>query len=365
MYVLNGVNTAPRINSIISPIKPLSTAASTGTAPVSSTAVLSVTPTNNAVAAYLQKFGLAYDPTDPFAGNYTTIANNNVPPSAPSDIRTTIESCLRARGILYYKKTPGDCALPSAPTSSSLKTGISITESSLGTVSALGTAGILSLGAAGTALSVATAGVGLAAVPILYIMQHHQAAVATEQSTICSVAEMVNQAIPATDYQVKTGAMSPNDGNTMMQYICQNAIQGLDSIKKTCNAACVYEACLRAHMDFAKVYYPGISPITQNHPVAPGTQSPQAPASFNQGLVRTPTMTVKPPFNPVATAVVPTAGVATPTVSATGSTNPVNVAPAAGTAGMPTTVPTGTVTFPVWELVIVAVAIIAAFFLLR
>lgn len=368
--ILNGygagyVSTVPRINSIISPVKPLPTI-QTANNPVATTSTLVVTPTNSAVAAYLQKFGIAYNPTDPFAQNYITISNNNVPPSAPSNIRTTIECCLRARGILYYKSTPGDCALPSKPSGiGGVKLGMQIGESSLGTVSALGTAGIIGLGGAATALSVATLGVGLAAVPILAIVQHHQAAVATEQATICQVAEMVNQAIPTIDYQVQQGQASPNDGITLMQYVCQNAIQGLDSIRKTCNAACVYEACLRAHMDFSKVFYPVISPVTGNHPVAPGTPSIQSPASFPKGTTTAPTLTVKPPFNTVATAIVPQSPVANPTIGATGNTMPINVAPAAGTAAMPTTIPPGTVTFPVWELVVVVIAIIAAFWVLK
>lgn len=371
--ILNGTTayrqtylTTPRINAIISPIKPLSTQAiATAGSPVSTPSNTIVTPTNSAVAAYLQKFGLAYNPNDQFAQNYQTIANNETPPNAPKDIRTTIESCLRARGILYYKSKPGDCALPSMPSSSTVKTGIQITESSLGAASTLGTLGVAGLAGATTALSVATLGVGLAAIPVLAIVQHHAAAVATEQATICNVAEMVNQAIPTADYQVQTGQLSPNDGITMMQYITQNAIQGLDTIKKSCNAACVYEACLRAHMDFSKIYYPSISPIASQHPVAPGTPNDQTPAGFNRGIVSAPTMSVKPPFNPIATAPTLPSPVSTPSIGALGNTNPTTVTPAPGTAAMPTVIHAGQITFPIWEVVVIAVALLAAFFLLR
>jgi hypothetical protein len=234
------------------------------------------------VQQWLQSFGLQYIANDPYSSYYANIAAGNIPAGAPSTTANLIEACLRARGVLYYKNKPGDCGAPSKVNPSKVKTAIQLSESSLGAVSALSSAGIIGLGAGTAVLGAATFGIGLAAAPILAIVQHHQQAVATEQSDLCSVSQAANQAIPQIDQLVISGQADPHAAADLMESVCLNLKQGLDSIKKKCNAACIYEGVLQAHVDFARKVYPLLSPIKTS--IAPTGVSSQTVASASTAI---------------------------------------------------------------------------------
>jgi hypothetical protein len=245
------------------------------------------------VQQWLALVGGVYYPSDPFASQYPTIAVNEKPAKAPAGTEFLIEACLRYRGIIYWKSKPGDCGTATKQSAGAAAKTLQLSEAALGTTSALSTGGVIALGAGvSAALGVATLGIGLAAAPILAITQHHAQAVKTEQATICGVTQQANQTIPAIDAAVASGQISAAQGVDYMNSLCNNLLQGLDTIKKTCNAACVYEAVLRAHLDFASIYYPAIAPQSNllNGLALPATSSSLAPASAAVGVVtnRTP-----------------------------------------------------------------------------
>ena len=165
---------------------------------------------------------------------------------------------LRARGLIYYKKTPGDCGSGNAPSSgfsSGQIVGLS-GQAASGVIGGLGVAGVLTGPATlgiGTAVSLAVAGIS-------EIFSHHATAVADEQSTICSVVNYFNPVCRQIDNAVANGQISPDQGVTYMRQVTQQAINGLQTIYKKCNAACYYIGYLRAHADFVSTFYPYLSP---------------------------------------------------------------------------------------------------------
>lgn len=205
-------------------------------------------------------------PNVPDDSQYAIVARRNKPASAPSDFPIACEAMLRARGLIYYKNNPGDCGAPPpvAGFGSGQIVGLSGTAAS-GVIGGLGAAGAIS-GAAtlgiGTAITLAVAG-------IEGIFAHHAQAVANEQSTICAVAGYFNPLIKQIDNAVRSGAITASEGVVFMQQIAQQAINGLSSIMKVCNAACVYVGVLKAHIDFVSYFYPKISP-----PISIGANNP-------------------------------------------------------------------------------------------
>lgn len=221
-----------------------------------------MTTNGNAVQAYMAKANLSsfYDPNDPLNSVYANlVAQYQTTPGNP-----LIESCLRARQIFYWKNTPGDC-----PKQSSVAGGVGpqVAKSGLlaaGTLTSLASAGVFG-GAAGAtgfaaevssiavsgAFAAATAGIGLALVPVFMILAHHKAAVAKEQATLCEISAFATQGFQAV-------AAANVDWKTRQQYFTQIASQALgsaDSIKKTCNAACVYEGAIKALRDlYIQIY---------------------------------------------------------------------------------------------------------------
>jgi hypothetical protein len=142
-----------------------------------------------------------------------------------------------------------------------------------GAIGGLGAAGVISGPATlgiGTAISFAVAG-------IEDIFQHHAQAVANEQSTICNVAGYFNPLLKQIDSAVASGQITDQEGIAAIRQISDQAIAGLQSIYKPCNAACVFQAILRAHKDFVGYYYPILSPRTTFTAQAPG----QAPSTYN------------------------------------------------------------------------------------
>jgi hypothetical protein len=203
----------------------------------------------------------------PDDSQYRLVALRNKPAGAPQDFPAVCEAMLRARGLIYWKNNPGDCGAPPPPQgfSSGQIVGLSGAAAS-GVVGGLGAVGTIS-GAATLGISTA---VTLAVAGIESVFAHHAQAVANEQATICAVAGYFNPLIRQIDAAVRSGQISPSQGVTYMQQVAQQAINGLAGIVKTCNASCVYQAILKAHIDFANYFYNAIAP-SQIYPNNPGS----------------------------------------------------------------------------------------------
>lgn len=218
----------------------------------------------------------------------SNVAQNSVPPSAPSTFVTACTASLIIRGILYFKNTPGDCGTP---------TQLNLTASQA--TSAIGGVAVGIASMAGAALP----GIGAAVNAIATIFANHAKAVATEQSTICAVANVINQVIPYYDALVRAGKISPSTAYAGMQNFLNQVNAQLAAIEKTCDAACVYQGILKAHSAFVQTYWPQIAPpqVSSHAPGAPpvsitapggvvtvGTSSPlpkQNPAQGQAGHV--------------------------------------------------------------------------------
>lgn len=187
-----------------------------------------------------------------------SVAGNSIPNSAPADFALVCQASLIARGIIYFKSVPGDCGT---------QTPLDLENSQLA-----GESGKIAIGIASMA-GASLPGIGVAVSVIQQIFANHAAAVATEQATICKVALVINQVIPYYDGQVRAGNISPSTAYAGMQNFLAQVTEQLDAIKKTCDAACVYEGILSAHSRFVQQYWPQIAPPT----IAP--QAPGAPPS--------------------------------------------------------------------------------------
>jgi hypothetical protein len=225
----------------------------------------------DAIQTFMAKYNVAgsYDANDPLTPIYINLtalyankaqfANNPARSNA-----TLIEASLRAKQILYYKKTPGDCASTTKVGGAlqPLQTGAKIGLTAAGTLTSLATAGVFggAAGATGVAAEVssvavsgafaaATAGIGLALVPVFAILAHHQAAVAKEQADLCEVTGFVN-----------SGFASVRDANvdwmTKKNYFNQIAQQGISAAgavtqkgPNTCNAGCMISQAILALRD--------------------------------------------------------------------------------------------------------------------
>lgn len=225
---------------------------------------------------------------------YKLVAMRNKPAGSPADFAIVCEACLRARGLLYWKQNAGDCPAPAAIPG--------ISSGQIVGLSGQAASGVLGgLGAAGVISGAATFGIGtavtLAVSAIEGIFAHHAQAVANEQSTICSVAGYFNPLMKQIDNAVATGKISDQEGIAYVRQVAQQAITGLQGIYKVCNAACVYQGILKAHIDFVGFFYPLLSPIdqfTQNRPgQAPSTIN--APGSVTDSLGTPPLRSVSDP----------------------------------------------------------------------
>jgi hypothetical protein len=182
-----------------------------------------------------------------FEAQAQVCATNANPPGSPTDFVIVCTGSLLARGIVYFKNVPGDCGTP---------TTIEPDQST----SEVNAAGQLAAGVASMA-GAALPGIGSFINAITSIFgAAHAKAVATEQSTICSVAGVINQVFSYYDAQVKKGNISPSVAYTGMQAYLAQVIAQLQAIQKKCDAACFYIGVLKAHASFVQSYYPAIAP---------------------------------------------------------------------------------------------------------
>jgi hypothetical protein len=244
------------------------------------------------VQAFMAKYNMsaAYDPNDPLTSIYANLvalyantaqfANNPARSNA-----TLIEGSLRARQLLYYKKTPGDCSQAS---SVGLPSFVPIAKGGLATASTVSSA--LGLGLIGGV----TAGIGLALVPVMAILQHHAQAVAKEQATLCEVTAFVNSGFQAV-------AQANVDWATRKQYFNQITQQGTGQAQgvtqkgsHTCNAGCMMDQAILALRDLYIMLYatppssnilPGIGQSQQGGPTATNSQGGAIASSPGSGAV--------------------------------------------------------------------------------
>jgi hypothetical protein len=210
-----------------------------------------------------------------FQAQCSTVAARHVPSGAPSDFVTVCTASLIARGIIYFKSTPGDCPQPTQLGITDAQiTGLAGSAASAGAQIGLSVAGIASM--AGAVLP----GIGVAVTAISAIFNAHAQAVANEQATICAVAGIINQVFATYDSAVRRGLISPSTAYAGMQTYLNQVNGQLQSIYKSCNASCVYQGILAAHADFVESYYPQIAPpqISAHAPTAaPATIVPTSP----------------------------------------------------------------------------------------
>jgi hypothetical protein len=209
---------------------------------------------------------------------YGAIGNGNIdawiaaavaqskPSGAPSDYSVSCAANVRARGIIYYHSTPGDCGAPQATSGITTPQIVGLSgAASSGVVGGLGVAGVIG----GAATLGITAAITVAVGALEAIFAHHAQAVANEQATICQVINYFNPIVARLDAAVRSGVISSDEGITYLSQVAASARNGLAGIMKTCNASCVYQGTLQAHIFFAKNFYPAIAPVSI-FPQAPG-----------------------------------------------------------------------------------------------
>jgi hypothetical protein len=206
-----------------------------------------------------------------------------------------VQAMIICRGLIYQKARPGDCGSPTL---------VDFSDVQIAQGAGQVAAGIASV--AGSAIP----GIGAAVQVITQIFAHHDQAVATEQQTLCSVTQVINQVIPYYDNLVRNGQISPGAALYGVQNFISQVNAKMQAIAKQCNASCVYISVLAAHSDFLQTWYPAIAPIgTFSHSpgAAPTSIIPTPPGGVIQVGNMLPTgestaafLPTTSPFSPVA-----------------------------------------------------------------
>lgn len=244
------------------------------------------------------------------------VAARNKPPGLSwPNWPLSVEVVIRARGITYYKQTPGDCGSGAA------------TPTGFGSGQIVGLSGqaasgiVGGLGAAGTLAAPATFGISaaveVAVAGIEDIFAHHATAVANEQATECAMQNYLNPIIRKIDAAVASGQISDQDGIAYMTQVGNQAINGLQSIVKPGNLAYGTIGLIKSLMDFASFYYPLLSPISAFTANRPG-QPPSAfsgitpPGGVVDGNATPPIRSTSDPGFAYTPAIIPSAPALTP-----------------------------------------------------
>lgn len=209
------------------------------------------------IAGFLQVAPLVGLPSSGFVpaslqAQCATVAQRNIPAGliSPSDKSRFVLECtaqLIARGLIYAKATWGDCGNPNTVNVTPSASAQQIDQTAIGIASMAGSV----LPGIGPFVKAITGIFGAA----------HAQAVAKEQETICGVVNIINQAIPYYDRQVKAGNISPAAAVAGMQTFFSQVNEQLQTIEQKCNAACWTQGFLKAHADFMTSYYPAIAPV--------------------------------------------------------------------------------------------------------
>jgi hypothetical protein len=207
---------------------------------------------NQTVAEWLAQFGYTYNASDPLQADYNSVITADAPagvmgagPQEPG-FGNLCEACLRARAVLYYKTSPGDCGT-ATPLVDPSATDLSVAASVGGSVAS----------AAGLAIP----GLGTIISLIESIFEEHAEAVQTEETTLCAVSIQATPAIKSIDAGVAAGTITPAQGIANMAQLVQTMNTGLAKIEKTpTDAAAYYVGVMNAHLSFAQIYYPLLAP---------------------------------------------------------------------------------------------------------
>lgn len=204
---------------------------------------------NQSVQWWLQQVGAPYNVSDPFAAIYPQITARNKPSGLPSpDFDNEAEACLRFRGLIYWKQTPGDCGSWTSRTSA-IPTNASTT--SQADVENISDAAISHIPVIGGIIAAIFGG----------IFQEHEQAVQAEQTNICNVSLSANASIYSIDAAVAAGTITAAEGISAMQQVATQLIAQLQQTVKTpTDASVYYQGFLRAHVDFANTYYAALAP---------------------------------------------------------------------------------------------------------
>ena len=124
---------------------------------------------------------------------------------------------------------------------------------------AFGTGALAATGAASTALSLATFGVGAAVAILGIIVAHHNAAVKREQSLVCGLIPSVNYALQTIDTAVSNGTLTVAQGSASLDKLKSEFVSqasggpgGLKDSKGSINALGVVSLILQAVIDKQK-----------------------------------------------------------------------------------------------------------------
>lgn len=183
--------------------------------------------------AELARFGLTglWNPSDPLLDTYNSIAANYKTAKTPGNFMSLAIASMIARQFLYFKKSPGDCGIPT----SSYSTG-------------------------NAAIQIGSQAIQQAGIPILgqilsIFGQHHAQAVATEQTLDCQVSGTVNAAWAQLDSYAASGQMDSATVLKGVESIRQQAISQLTPIAKDCNTPCVSIRIINCISDLRKFLY--------------------------------------------------------------------------------------------------------------
>jgi hypothetical protein len=117
-------------------------------------------------------------------------------------------------------------------------------------VSVAAGAGFSSLAAAGSisslAAGAATAGIGALLAVGFMIIEHHKAAVQREDATLCDLVPKINTTIANIDAAFAAGQITAAQASTTFAQLHTLTLQALSGIFKSCNAACLLGARLKA-----------------------------------------------------------------------------------------------------------------------
>lgn len=240
---------------------------------------------------WLSAFGLSYSTNDPMGEVYPLLLARYRPSqnAVGGTWDAYCEACMRAGGLLYFKKTPGDCGGAAAKSTGGgslrgVATGASIAASALGTAGTIASLGALSIAGA------ATGGVAMILGAVAAIFQHHAAAVAQEQDVNCAVMQAFNPTAYQIDQAVIQGQISGSQGYAAYQSLVQQATNGLQSVSKPDNWGFGTEAILQAMLAF-KAYQYGTVALPMGVP----TSAVIAAKSVSTAIVRAATVATQIP----------------------------------------------------------------------
>jgi hypothetical protein len=171
-------------------------------------------------------------------------------------VRCYVIACLVSNRIIYYKQSPNDCGLATAPPSNL-------------------NAQLAQAGARTALSAVPIVGNALAALVSALPFAHHAQAVETEQTTLCNSSSSWNQFADQIEQALAGGTIGLQDATTKMQQVVASLKGYTQKVVNGINAGYGVEKALDALALFnAEVVYPSLVPGVASSIL--GTSSPLA-----------------------------------------------------------------------------------------